>query len=141
MRSGTTPLPSSSSSNRARRAPRLRYVGAARASHRSMDLALPAPSAAPSEGRGAFGGFIGPRTLLANVRVAAPYLFDGSHVRLAELDVLPASSAAPCERAHGPLGWWRLLLDPRGLEALEEPTDSARTDYFALCLAAHHATV
>src|SRR5262245_42946664 len=92
-----------------------------------------APSAS-AEGRGAFGGFIGPLTLIANVRVAAPYLFDRSHARQGELATLPPTDAAPCERAHGPLGWWRLLVDPRGLEALAEPTGSARTDYFALCL-------
>lgn len=95
----------------------------------------------PAEGRGAFGGFIGPRTLIQGVRVAAPYLFDGSHRRLGELSGAQDDPRAPCERAHGPLDWWRLLLDPRGIEALAEPNDAARSDYFALCLAAHHATV
>jgi hypothetical protein len=110
-----------------------------------MDLAPPlAPFEEPAEGRGAFAGFIGPRTLIANVRVAAPYLFDGTHARfgeLGELGELASSPLAPCERAHGALGWWRLLLDPRGLAALEEPSDEERSDYFALCLAAHHASV
>jgi hypothetical protein len=102
----------------------------------------PAPEVgAPNEGRGAFGGFIGPRTLIANVRVAAPYLFDGTHARLCELEALAPDAAGPCERAHGRLGWWRLLLDPRGLVAEAEPSAAARTDYFALCLAAHHASV
>ncbi len=101
----------------------------------------PAEEPGPAEGRGAFGGFIGPRTLIGNVRVAAPYLFDGSHARCGELLALPQGSAAPCERAHGALGWWQLLLDPRGLEASDAPTAAARTDYFALCLAAHHASV
>lgn len=100
-----------------------------------------APTAPVGEGRGAFGGFIGPRTLQQNVRVAAPYLFDGSHARVRELAGVPEPQGALCERARGALGWWHVLLDPRGLEPAEEPTGAARTDYFALCLAAHHATV
>jgi hypothetical protein len=99
---------------------------------------LETPSA---EGRGAFGGFIGPRTLVQNVRVAAPWLFDGSHARAGELVGEAEPADALCERALGPLGWWRVLLDPRGLDPVEEPGGAARTDYFALCLAAHHATV
>lgn len=99
------------------------------------------PAPEPAEGRGAFGGFIGPRTLIQNVRVAAPYLFDGSHRRAGELVSTADDARAPCERAHGALAWWQLLLDPRGIEALAEPNDAARSDYFALCLAAHHATV
>jgi hypothetical protein len=93
------------------------------------------------EGRGAFAGFIGPRTLVATAGIAAPYLFDGTHPRHHEVASLPDDPRPPCERAEGPLGWWRLLLDPTGVEAQQEPTGAARTEYFALCLAAHHGTV
>lgn len=92
----------------------------------------------PAEGRGAFGGFIGPRTLVEQVRVAAPYLFDGSHARTGER---PSRDVARLhELAHHPLGWWEMLLRTDLLPAQEQPTPAARTDYFALCLAAHFAT-
>jgi hypothetical protein len=44
---------------------------------------------------------------------------------------------------HGfhPLGWWSILRHADRLEGAEAPTDAARTDYFALCLAAHFASV
>src|SRR5580765_1453756 len=91
------------------------------------------------EGRGAFGGFIGPQTLLDQVRIAQPFLFDGSH---------PLSARVPAtdgERLvdHGihPLGWWSILRHADILQAAENPSARARTDYFALCLAAHFATV
>ena len=91
------------------------------------------------EGRGAFGGFIGPRTLVGQVRSAAPYLFDGSHARLRELVRAPATRLH--ELAFDPLGWWSILLAAELLPAQEAPTPAARTDYFALCLAAHWASV
>jgi hypothetical protein len=92
-----------------------------------------------AEGRKAFGGFIGPRTLVEQVRNAAPFLFDGSH---------PLAEKVPATRGvrlgdHGfhPLGWWSILRHAGLLEAADEPSDEARTDYFALCLAAHFASV
>jgi hypothetical protein len=91
------------------------------------------------EGAKAFGGFIGPRTLVEQVRIGAPYLFDGTH---------PASARAPeargdslFERAFHPLGWWSVLRGGGLLEADPAPTSAARTEYFALCLAAHFASV
>jgi hypothetical protein len=99
------------------------------------------PAVLTPEGRGAFGGFIGPGTLLQNVRVAAPYLFDGTHERVGEVRPTSSAELGLSERAHGSLGWWRVLLDPHGLDPAEEPSGAARSDYFALCLAAHHATV
>lgn len=90
------------------------------------------------EGRGAFGGFIGPRTLVEQVRVAAPYLFDGSHARERERPRRDARRLH--ELAHHPLGWWEMLFRPDLLPAQDEPSPAARTDYFALCLAAHFAS-
>jgi hypothetical protein len=92
-----------------------------------------------AEGRQAFGGFIGPRTLLEQVRIAAPFLFDGSH---------PLSKEDPGTQGerlldHGfhPVGWWSILRHADRLQAAEDPSARARTDYFALCLAAHFASV
>lgn len=97
------------------------------------------PSASLPEVRGAFGGFIGPRTLVGLVRSAAPFLFDGSHELAGSV---PATSGARLS-AHGfhPLGWWSILRYAELLAADAEPTPAARTDYFALCLAAHFASV
>jgi len=97
---------------------------------------------APAEPAGAFGGFVGPRTLVAQVRVAAPWLFDGSHARIAELPAVPCDPAARlAPLAMHPLGWWSVLLHAERLVAQERPSPAAITDYFALCLAAHWATV
>jgi hypothetical protein len=91
------------------------------------------------EKRGAFGGFIGPRTLVAQVRNAAPWLFDGSHPDSA---AVPATSGERLiEHGFHPLGWWSILRESNRLEAQDEPTPRAKTDYFALCLAVHCASV
>jgi hypothetical protein len=91
------------------------------------------------EGRKAFGGFIGPRHLVEQVRVAAPFLFAGSD---------PLSGSFPETRGarladdgFHPLGWWSILRHADRLEGAAAPSDEARTDYFALCLAAHFASV
>jgi hypothetical protein len=68
-------------------------------------------------------GFIHPQTILDQVRNTAPYLFDG---------LKPATG--------------RLVSQPGYREilgtAFESPSTAAELqDYFALCLAAHHATV
>jgi hypothetical protein len=91
------------------------------------------------EKRGAFGGFIGPRTLVAQVQNAAPWLFDGSHPDSAA--VPPTSGERLIEHGFHPLGWWSILRESGRLEAQSEPTPRARTDYFALCLAVHCASV
>jgi hypothetical protein len=91
------------------------------------------------ETRGAFGGFIGPRTLLGQVRNTAPYLFDRSVAGLGEP---PATSGArPGDHAGHPLGWWSVLLNAGGVVATPEPAPDQWTDYFVLCTAAHFATV
>jgi len=45
------------------------------------------------------------------------------------------------EHGFHALGWWSILRHAQLLEALDEPTPRARTDYFALCLAVHCASV
>lgn len=85
------------------------------------------------EGAKAFGGFIGPRTLVEQVRIAAPFLFEGTP---------PAPAGGNLfELAFHPLGWWSVLRNADRLEADPAPSASARTEYFALCLAAHFASV
>jgi hypothetical protein len=91
------------------------------------------------EGRGAFAGFIGPRNLLELVRGTAPWLFDARHPRAAELP--PARDARLVELGAGPLGWWAILAAAEQLEPSAQPGPAEVADYFALCLAAHFATV
>jgi hypothetical protein len=96
------------------------------------------PSAPVAEGRGAFGGFIGPRTLVGLVASAAPYLFDGSDPRSGEVEGAagPRLSDGLAQR----YGWWTALRAVDRLPATPAPTPAERTDYFALCLAAHFAS-
>ena len=91
------------------------------------------------EGRKAFGGFIGPKNLVEQVRNAAPFLFDGSHPLSGSVG--EAGRARLAELGFHPLGWWSILRHSDRLQAAETPSDEARTDYFALCLAAHFASV
>jgi hypothetical protein len=91
------------------------------------------------EKKGAFGGFIGPRNLVDLVKSAAPWLLDGSHRQFSSL---PATTGIRLpDHAGHPLGWWSILLHADLLEACAAPTPAQRTDYFALCLAAHFASV
>ena len=91
------------------------------------------------ERRGAFGGFIGPKNLLALVDSAAPWLFDGSHPLHAQV---PATSGSrPDEHGHHALGWWSILRHADLVRAADAPTAADRADYFALCLACHFASV
>lgn len=91
------------------------------------------------EAKGAFGGFIGPRNLVDLVCNSAPWLFDGSH---REAFLVPTAVAGRLsERAGHPLGWWSILLGADALQATSTPSCAERTDYFALCLAAHFASV
>ncbi|MBL8862860.1 MAG: hypothetical protein JNK02_12750 [Planctomycetes bacterium] len=92
-----------------------------------------------AEGRGAFGGFVGPRNLVDLVRSSAPWLFDGTH---------PSSARVPApgpgrlvELGAHPLGWWTILLGSERLAAAERPDPAQITDYFALACAAHFASV
>ncbi|MBC8154944.1 MAG: hypothetical protein H7Z72_18760 [Bacteroidetes bacterium] len=83
-----------------------------------------------------FNGTIGPGNLLSLVRNTAPFLFD------------PAFGFPP-PRAHGrlielgghPYGWLDILNAADELPATPDPSPEEREDYFALCLACHHATV
>ncbi len=82
-----------------------------------------------------FSGMIGPANLVALVRNTAPFLFTGLSTGQAD----SAASAPPADvlsAAAEPRGWLRIL------RAAEQPDFSpSRDDYFALCLACHHATV
>ncbi|MEZ5979212.1 MAG: hypothetical protein R3F34_13445 [Planctomycetota bacterium] len=90
------------------------------------------------EGKGAFGGFVGPQTLVSQALVAAPYLFDDT---LERARTLPEPSGTRVSDAlDHPFGWWLALRAADRLEPTPAPTDEQRTDYFALCLGAHFAT-
>ncbi|MHC4895268.1 MAG: hypothetical protein ACYTFV_18400 [Planctomycetota bacterium] len=92
-----------------------------------------------AEGRRAFGGFVGPATLAAQVEVGAPYLFDSACPRFDELGAA-TDGARLFELAAAPLGWWRCVLESERLKARPSPSPQEVTDYFALCLAAHWAS-
>lgn len=87
------------------------------------------------EARGAFGGFIGPQNLMS--------LVDGTLPWLSSADGAPATDDGrrPIELADHPLGWWAILRAHERVQAAEEPSEEQWTDYFALCVAAHFATV
>ncbi|MCL4821270.1 MAG: hypothetical protein KJ067_19200 [Vicinamibacteria bacterium] len=98
---------------------------------------------APPDPRGAFGGFVGVRTLLSQVESTAPWIVDGRAPRFAELPPRPGPRLR--DDARHPLGWWAVLLAARegrlSFEPTPEPTPEQWEDYFALCLACHWATV
>lgn len=84
------------------------------------------------EPRGAFGGFIGPRTLRAQVWNTAPWILQ---------DAKPDDAGTPLhERAHASDGWRRVLIHAHQVAATDEPTQHEWLEYFALCLAAHFGT-
>ncbi len=91
------------------------------------------------ESRGSFGGFIGPKNLVALVENAAPWLFDGSHPASARVPATKGSR--PDEHARHPLGWWSILKNADLVRGADAPTAAEVTDYFALCLACHFASV
>ncbi|MBX3466384.1 MAG: hypothetical protein KF878_05730 [Planctomycetes bacterium] len=99
----------------------------------------PAATWTAPEQAGAFGGFIGPRNLVSLVQGTAPYLFDGSAPAFAAPPPTPPGRLDAL--APGPLGWWSILRAADRLETAAEPTPEQLTDYFALCVAAHFATV
>ena len=94
-----------------------------------------------AEGRGAFGGFIGPRTLVGLVRQTVPFLFDATTASRRDALAAALPEARLHELAFEPLGWWAILLHAEQLAPAPEPDAAAITDYFALCLAAHFASV
>jgi len=93
-------------------------------------LTVPEP-----EGRGAFAGFIGPRTLLGLVENTAPWLFAGEAAAPAS-----APEVRPSEVPPGPEQWRAILRAGERLAPSAAPSPAERTDYFALCLAAHFAS-
>ncbi len=105
----------------------------------SRDQILRNPDADAVEARGAFGGYIGPKTLVGLVRNTAPYLFDGS---VSAFATPPESTGARLhEHGHHPLGWWSILRHADLVIARETPSPEEWTDYFALCVAAHFGSV
>lgn len=90
---------------------------------------------AEPERRGAFGGFIGPRTLLGLVENTTPWLFER-----ADAKSLDSPSVRTSEVPPGPEQWRAILRAGERLEPSPDPKPEERTDYFALCLAAHFAT-
>lgn len=94
---------------------------------------------AEQEGRGAFGGFIGPATLRAQVENTAAWLFDGSSPRFPALP--PDDGRSFADLAREPLGWRLIVGRSARLTATAEPTPEQWSDYFRLCVATHFATV
>src|SRR4029453_17644740 len=95
------------------------------------------PEAHPTPERsGAFGGFIGPRTLVSLVENALPGLLTPAF----EERVGAPRSGSLYQLAAGPYGWWRVLRAAERLSPSDDPTPAQRTEYFALCLAAHFAS-
>ncbi len=80
----------------------------------------------------ALQGFVAPRTLLHEVANTAPWLPE---------PVAPLPSSV-LDRAKGPLGFLSILAGCATDHAEEQAGSGERIlDYFALCLACHHATV
>ncbi len=92
-----------------------------------------------AEGRGAFGGFIGPKNLVDLVRSSAPWLFDGTQPLSTRVPAPPDGRLI--ELGASPFGWWSILLASDRLEATDKPTPAEITDYFALACACHFASV
>lgn len=86
-----------------------------------------------------FGPWIGVGPLLDLVEATAPFLFSPSR---SPADPAPAGAKRMIDLVGGPEGWWHILLNARQwLASADEPSADALDDYFALCCAAHHATV
>jgi hypothetical protein len=93
------------------------------------------------ERSGAFGGFIGPRTLVSLVESALPWLLTPAFAERVHVVEPSAGESGPLHvLAAGPLGWWRVLRAATLLAPSDDPAPAQRTDYFALCLAAHFAS-
>src|SRR4051794_14305273 len=86
-----------------------------------------------------FNGWIGPQNLLGLVRNTAPFLFDAA----TRPEVPPPTSSRLIELGEPPRGWLNILALGEKLSEVDESSkeDGGRGDYFALCLACHHATV
>ncbi|NRA37169.1 MAG: hypothetical protein HRU15_03445 [Planctomycetes bacterium] len=75
-----------------------------------------------------------PRTLVSHVRNTVPFLFPGPK----DLERVHGSLA---DKARGHMGWHDILTSAKQFKLSKNPTTPEYYDYFALCLAAHHATV
>jgi hypothetical protein len=82
--------------------------------------------------RPAWAQWIGPETLLSQVRNTAPFL---------ESRLPPAESGRLIELAHSPDGFLRILANWENILQSNLTPEEQLQDYFALCLACHHATV
>jgi len=89
---------------------------------------LPAPLTKPP--RDAWAQWIGPETLIAQVRSTAPFL----EPRATEPGRL-------IELGHSPDGFLRILANWENIRQPNLTAAEQLQDYFALCLACHHATV
>lgn len=83
-----------------------------------------------------FNGTIGPGNLLSLVRNTAPFLFDPAFGF-----PKPKARGRLIELGGHPYGWLDILRAADELPATSNPSPEEREDYFALCLACHHATV
>ncbi len=80
-------------------------------------------------------GWIAPANLVGLVRNTAPFVF----AWMAECP-LP-EGVRLIERGHHPMGFVEILQGAASLESGGLPDPELHEDYFALCLASHHATV
>src|SRR5688572_8500965 len=91
----------------------------------------------PPSDRSQFAGAIGPQNLLDQIRNTAPFLFgDETAARLEAEPVIKL-----IEAGEGKDGYLRIILHAHSLKPSSRPSEAETEDYFALCLAAHHATV
>ena len=93
-------------------------------------VSLSAPFIKPP--RAAWAQWIGPETLIAQVRGTAPFL---------ELRLPAAEPGRLIELGHSPEGFLRILANWENILGPNLGFEEQLQDYFALCLACHHATV
>jgi len=84
-----------------------------------------------------FAGFISPQTLVEQVRGTAPWLFGRDFKGF----VKPMAGVGLANGAEGQWGWLAIVHSGEDLPTATQPTADQRVDYFALCLACHHASV
>jgi hypothetical protein len=82
--------------------------------------------------RDAWAQWIGPETLISQVRSTAPFL---------EPRLPPAEAGRLMELGHSPDGFLRILANWENILRPGLKSEEQLQDYFALCLACHHATV
>jgi hypothetical protein len=82
--------------------------------------------------RDAWAAWIGPETLISQVRSTAPFL---------ESRLPAAEPGRLIELGHSPTGFLRILANWENMLRPNLNRDEQLQDYFALCLACHHATV